>query len=448
MDKSKFIQELYEKGCVKVIRGKLNIDLKIIIGYPYLLHFVADNFLQEAQTMNIDAIVGMPYFGMIHASYLSSKLNKPLCVIKNERMVQRELINPENIINSKHTLNILVIVDNIEKGFRLSTFIESIFKRIKNCKIIGIFTICDNCIANNKYLKFSNYHMFSIINSHDVLNNLIQFKNITNQDFLEIYNTMNFTTIEKNVLDIDKKCNKRLFSIIKAKRSNLLVSLYYSNFFHIVNIVNKISPIICGIVINSNIIEQFTDEKREILKKLVHEKKIIIIDNIELSMANKNVVIKTLKKNFTFCDIVTLRVNYVEEAKVFSEFSLDLLKQIDDGAKGFILIMKGMGYNNNFINQKVLDSCSKFYKYINGILVSKREYYMNDNNMLYITDKIEMIDKTVQNSILNDGCDLVIYNIVEFKTLTKDYLMSIYSSVKLHNEYSWISFCKVNSIEN
>jgi len=64
------------------------------------------------------------------------------------------------------------------------------------------------------------------------------------------------------------------------------------------------------------------------------------------------------------------------------------------------------------------------------------------------TDEIEMIDKTVQNSILNDGCDLVIYNIVEFKTLTKEYLMSIYSSVKLHNDYSWISFCKVNSIEN
>ena len=95
------------------------IDLKIIIGYPYLLHFIADNFFNEAQTMNIDAIIGMPYFGMIHASYLSSKLNKPLCVIKNEKVVQRELINPENVINNGHVLNILVIVDNIEKGFKI-----------------------------------------------------------------------------------------------------------------------------------------------------------------------------------------------------------------------------------------------------------------------------------------------------------------------------------------
>jgi len=448
MDKSQFIQELYDKGCIKVMRGKLTIDLKIIIGYPYLLHFIADNFFNEAQTMNIDAIIGMPYFGMIHASYLSSKLNKPLCVIKNEKVVQRELINPDNVINNSHVLNILVIVDNIEKGFKLSTYIESIFKRIKNCNIIGVFTICDNCIANNKYLKLSNYHIFSIINSHDILNNLIQFKNITNQDFLEIYNTMNFTTIEKDVFNIDKKCNKRLFSIIKTKRSNLLVSLYYSNFFHIVNIVNKISPLICGIVINSSIIEQFTDEKRELFKKLAHEKKIVIIDNIQISFTNKNVVIKTLRKHFAFCDIITIRVNYVEETKIFSQFDLDLLKQIDEGGKGFILIMKGLGYNNNFINQKILDSCSKFNKYINGILVSKREYYMKDNNMLYITDEIEMIDKTIQNSILNDGCDLVIYNIVEFKTLTKEYLMSIYSSVKLHHEYSWISFSKVNSIEN
>ena len=48
--------------------------------------------------------------------------------------------------------------------------------------------------------------------------------------------------------------------------------------------------------------------------------------------------------------------------------------------------------------------------------------------MLYINDKIEMIENTVQNAILNNfGCDLVIYNVTEFKNLTKEYLESISS---------------------
>ena len=72
---------------------------------------------------------------------------------------------------------------------------------------------------------------------------------------------------------------------------------------------------------------------------------------------------------------------------------------------------------------------------------------MKDNNMLYITDEIDIIEKTVQESILKEGCDLVIYNVTEFKNLTKEYLECIMSGVKLHRDNSWISFCKVNSIE-
>ena len=117
-----------------------------------------------------------------------------------------------------------------------------------------------------------------------------------------------------------------------------------------------------------------------------------------------------------------------------------------DEKRGVILNMKGTGYNNHFINQKILDLVNKYKNHISGILLDKRQYYMRDNNMLYMTDEIEMIENTVQNAILNNGCDVVIYNAVEFKNLTKEYLESISSSVKLFRDCSWPSFCSVNGI--
>ena len=130
MDKGGFIQEIYKKGCIKIKDGKVFIDLNIIIGYPNLLFFICECFYNEIKTLNFDALVGVPYFGIVHASYLSSKLNKPLCIIKNEKKLQRELVNPQNILNkelnenlNEKTIDIVIITDTIEKGFKLNTFI-------------------------------------------------------------------------------------------------------------------------------------------------------------------------------------------------------------------------------------------------------------------------------------------------------------------------------------
>ena len=358
MDKSTFIQELYNKGCIKTINGRLIVDIKLTIGYTNLLHYISEQFKNKAESLNIDAIIGMPYFGIIHASYLSLKINKPMCIIKNEKVMQRELVDKENVINKvddEKGIDIIIVLDSIKKGFRLSNFIYNVKRRIKNCNVVGIFTVCDNSVANNKYLKLDNYYIYSIINSHDILNNLIEFSNISNQEFLQIYNTMSFKKVERDVFKIEKKCIQKCTEYIKIKKSNLFVSLYYTNFFHIVNIINKVSIYICGIVINSNIIEQFSDEKAEILKKLALEKKIIIINNVNLFFSNKSIVCNSLKKLFTFSDLVTIAINQNEQVDIFGQFSLDLLKLMTDEKRGVILNMKGTGYNNHFINQKILD---------------------------------------------------------------------------------------------
>jgi orotate phosphoribosyltransferase len=455
MDKGGFIQEIYKKGCIKIKDGKVFIDLNIIIGYPNLLFFICECFYNEIKTLNFDALVGVPYFGIVHASYLSSKLNKPLCIIKNEKKLQRELVNPQSILNkefnenlNEKTIDIVIITDTIEKGFKLNTFINTVKTRIKNCNIKAILTICDICIANNKHLTLNDYYIYNIINIHEITNNLLENNNLSNNEFLKLYNKMNFTKCDRNIFDSKKKYTETLIEIVKEKKTNLFVSLYFTNFFHIVNVVTKLSPLICGIFINSQIIDDYTEEKAIVLRKLADEKKIILVNHIQFSFGDKTVNNKILINNFKYYDIFTLKVNTIEDINMIKEFSLDLLKVMNENKCSFIFVMKGTGYNNNFINQKILESCKKYDKFICGILLDKREYFMNNDEYLYLTDRVEVIDRTPQKCILKDKCDLLVYNITETKNLTKEILDGIFVNVKYYHTVSWSAFTKVNSSSN
>ena len=101
-----------------------------------------------------------------------------------------------------------------------------------------------------------------------------------------------------------------------------------------------------------------------------------------------------------------------------------------------------------FINQKIFDLCSKYENVISGIIVDKREYYMRNDNYLYLTDCVEAIEKTPQFSILNDKCDLIVYGVSEFKNLTKEYLDNLLVNVKYYHSISWAPFKKINQLEN
>ena len=57
---------------------------------------------------------------------------------------------------------------------------------------------------------------------------------------------------------------------------------------------------------------------------------------------------------------------------------------MNDEKKGFNFKHNGTGYNNHFINQKILDLIGKYKKLISAILTTKRDYYMRDDNLCYI----------------------------------------------------------------
>ena len=58
--------------------------------------------------------------------------------------MQRILVDKENVINKvddEKGINIIIVLDSIEKGFRYNgePFIYNVKRRIKNCNIINIF---------------------------------------------------------------------------------------------------------------------------------------------------------------------------------------------------------------------------------------------------------------------------------------------------------------------
>ena len=73
---------------------------------------------------------------------------------------------------------------------------------------------------------------------------------------------------------------------------------------------------------------------------------------------------------------------------------------------------------------------------------------MNNDEYLYLTDKVGVIDRTPQKCILNDRCDLLVYNITETKNLTKEILDGFFVNVKYYHTVSWSAFTKANSSSN
>ena len=91
-----------------------------------------------------------------------------------------------------------------------------------------------------------------------------------------------------------------------------------------------------------------------------------------MKFSNKNLSLKNFEKNFDFSDIITVRINYNEETKLFNEFNLSLLKQMKDKEKVF-LVMKVKDIIIILLIKKY-KSCKKYLN-LGGIIVTKGILY-------------------------------------------------------------------------
>lgn len=144
------IEELLKYNCIKVgnfllksgSSSKYYFDMKNLISYPKLLSRIGDliyNMLND-----FDVITGIPYGGLPIATYISTKYNKPMIILRNET----KNYGTEKLIEGEYskTDRCVIIDDVITSG---GSLIKAYNSLVNHINVVDIVTIFDRQQHNN-----------------------------------------------------------------------------------------------------------------------------------------------------------------------------------------------------------------------------------------------------------------------------------------------------------
>jgi len=230
-------------------------------------------------------------------------------------------------------------------------------------------------------------------------------------------NTLQIKFSLKNI-NTNNNVIKRLITIIKEKKKNLVFSADIHDFFKLVKIVSKIGKHICILKIHCDIIENFNLEKATILKKLAEEQQFLIFEDRKFTDIGNTFINQYTQGSFKiseWADIITINTTNSALFSTFANHNKDLNKAIlpvcdmsNESLSAFELHNR-----KNKINKLV----DEYKDHIIGIVTQKREDYMINSNIFYFTPGVNIISKTddsdqryrtPQKAILVDNCDLII----------------------------------------
>ena len=265
MTKEQFVLELQRIGAIKFgsftlksgLVSPFYFDLRDIISYPKLLDGVSDLLVEKIKDMNFDVITGIPYTALPIASLVAAKLNKPLIYMRKE---EKAYGTGKNVIGKfKKGAKCLVIDDLITTG---ASKIETAEAYEKEGVIIKDFVVVIDRSANGtEELAKQGYNLHSLINLNKILE-LLQNRNLISDE--KVNEIREFTTSISKPKEVKKEITnpltKNLLSKIKAKRSNLVLSLDITSQKEFFEILDEVGSEIVMLKTHVDILDDY-DEK-------------------------------------------------------------------------------------------------------------------------------------------------------------------------------------------
>lgn len=140
------IKELIDNNCIKegnftLKNGELSkyyFDIKNIISYPQLLKKIGDEIYTHIETSNCDLICGVPIGGLPIASYISTKYDIPMIMVRNDVKGYGTNKQIEGNYNKKNKC--IIIEDVITTGGSVNKTIDILKDKVE---IIGVIVILD-----------------------------------------------------------------------------------------------------------------------------------------------------------------------------------------------------------------------------------------------------------------------------------------------------------------
>ena len=368
MTKEQFVLELQRIGAIKFGSFTLKsgfvspfyFDLRDMISYPELLDGVSDLLVEKIKDMNFDVITGIPYTALPIASLVAAKLNKPLIYMRKE---EKAYGTGKNVIGKfKKGAKCLVIDDLITTG---ASKIETAEAYEKEGVIIKDFVVVIDRSANGtEELAKQGYNLHSLINLNKIVE-LLQNKNlISNEKVKKVKEfTASISKPEEKKKEISNPLTKKLLAKIKAKRSNLILSLDVTSQKEFFEILDEVGSEIVMLKTHVDILDDYDETFVPKLQEYARKYDFLIFEDRKFADIGN-----TVRKQF-HSGIYKI-ADWAEYVTVHMVAGESILKGLFDGIGGrSSFILARMSSKSNLINETYSRKCFEIARR-NPMLVS------------------------------------------------------------------------------
>ncbi|WP_185850488.1 orotidine-5'-phosphate decarboxylase [Blattabacterium cuenoti] len=294
--KEHFFLKIYDLGIIKFgnftlksgIKSPIYIDFRPIASRPDLLIKLSDLLINETNFSDFELICGVPYAALPIATALSLRTNVPLIIKRKEN----KGYGTERMIEGiyKKGQNCFLIEDVITSG---DSLLKTIIDLEKEGLIIkDIMSILDREQGGIENIKKRGYNIKTLFRIGDILNMLNKINLLKKKELhmIQLFFKKKIKNVQEKRLSYEEKrkklnhpIGKKLIDISLEKKTNLIFSadIMYSN--KILELVNSIGDIICGLKIHADIINDFSSSFITSLKKISLEKKFLLFEDRKLS---------------------------------------------------------------------------------------------------------------------------------------------------------------------
>uniref|UniRef100_A0A158PBE4 orotate phosphoribosyltransferase n=1 Tax=Angiostrongylus cantonensis TaxID=6313 RepID=A0A158PBE4_ANGCA len=254
------------------MKSPIYIDLRECFGYADLMDLASDGIkylIQETDT-SFDGIVGVPYAALPYATLVSFRYKKPLIIIRKEAKTYGTKKLVEGVYDKG--AKVIVIEDVVTTGGSIREVVNTL--RAEGLVVENVFCILDREQGAAAKLKEDGITLYSY---KEVT--LLQIS--TEMEDLASLPVQNLARLPLHERAKEALCslNKKIFSLMLKKNSNLCLAVDYAEADKIIQLVEKAGPFVIAIKVHADAIVDFSKDFTTRLVRLAKDHEFFIFED-------------------------------------------------------------------------------------------------------------------------------------------------------------------------